>query len=74
MNLNDYQFKTSESSYRSTYMNSVVTTSQKSTTHPQKPESKEYSHTTKENQPKGKRLKEEEKNYKNNQKTRNKPQ
>ena len=72
VNLNDYQFKTSESSYRSTYMNSVVTTSQKSTTHTQKPERKEYNHTTKENQPKGKKLKAERKSYKNNQKTRNK--
>ena len=59
MNLNDDQFKTSESSYRSTYMNSVVTTSQKSTTHTQKLERKEYSHATKEKQPKGKKLKEE---------------
>ena len=53
-------------------MNSVVTTSQKSTTHTQKLERKEYNHTTKENQPKGKKLKAERKNYKNNQKTRNK--
>lgn len=70
VNLNDYQFKTSESSYRSTYMNSVGTTSQKSTTHTQTLERKEYNHPTKEDQPKGKKPKEQK--YKNNRTTRNK--
>ena len=35
LNLNDYQFKTSRDSYKSTYMNTMVTTNQKSTIHTQ---------------------------------------
>ena len=48
-NLNDYQFKISRYSYKSTYMNSIVTTKQKPTIDTQKLERKEPKHNTKEN-------------------------
>ena len=49
LNLNDYLFKTRRSSYRSIYMNPVVTTNQKPTTDIQKLERKEHKRITKEN-------------------------
>ena len=45
----DYQFKTNRYSYRSKYMNPMVTTNQKPITDTQKLERKEQKHTTKEN-------------------------
>ena len=47
LNLKDYLFKTNR--YGSTYMNSMVTTNQKTTIDTQKQERKEHKHTTKEN-------------------------
>ena len=49
LNLNDSKFKISTYSYRSTYMNSKVTTNQKPTMDTQKEERKELKHNTKEN-------------------------
>ena len=49
LNLNNYQFKASRYSYGSTYLNSMVTTSQKYTIDSQKPKRKELKQTTKEN-------------------------
>ena len=49
LNLNDYQFKTSRHNYRSTYMNTMVTTNQKPTTDTLILERKEQKHTTKGN-------------------------
>ena len=58
--LNDYQFKTSSHSYRSTYMNPMGTTNQKPTIDTQKLERKEHRHTTKEDiKPQRKKQKEE---------------
>ena len=47
LNLNDYQFKTSRYSYRSTYVNSMVTANQKHTIDKQKTERKEPKYNTK---------------------------
>ena len=49
LNLNDYQFKASRYSYRSTYMNIMVTTNQKSKIDIKKPKRKEHKHTSKAN-------------------------
>ena len=49
MTLNDYKFKTHRYSYRSIYMNPMVTTNQKPMVDIQTQERKEYKHTTKEN-------------------------
>ena len=48
LNLNDYKFKTSRHSYRSTYINSMVTTNQKPTVDTQKLQRQEHKLTTKE--------------------------
>ena len=48
LNLNDYTFKTSRYSYRSTYINSMVTTNQNPTMDTQKLERQEHKLTTKE--------------------------
>ena len=48
VNLNDYQFKTSRYSYRSTYINAMVTINQKPTIDIQKLKRKEYKYTIKE--------------------------
>ena len=49
LNLNDSQFKTSRYSYRSSYMNPMITTNQKPTIDTQKLERKENKQTNKEN-------------------------
>ena len=49
LNLNVYQFLKSRYSYRSTYMNAMVTTNQKPTIDIQKEERKEHRQSTKEN-------------------------
>ena len=49
LNLKHYLFKTNSYSYRSAYMNCVVTTNQISLIDTQKLEKKEHKHTTKEN-------------------------
>ena len=49
LNLKDYLFKKSRQSYRSTYMNPMVTTNQKPTIDTQKLQQKEHKHNTKEN-------------------------
>ena len=46
LNLNDYQFKESRYSYGPTYLNSMVTTSQKYTIGSQKPKRKKLKCTT----------------------------
>ena len=67
LNLNDYQFKTSIYSYRSVYMNPMVTISQKPTRNTQELERKEHKHTSKENYQKTREeTKRTEKNYKYN--------
>ena len=48
LNLNNYQFKTGRDSYRSTYMNPMVTTNQKPTIATHKLKRKEHKHTSKE--------------------------
>ena len=45
LNINDYQFKTSRYSYRSTYMNPMTTTNRKPTIDTQKLKRKEQEHT-----------------------------
>ena len=50
LNLNDYKFKISRHSYRSTHMNPVVTTNDKLTTDTQKLSRTKLKHNTKENQ------------------------
>ena len=72
LNLNDYQYKTSRYSYRSTHMNLMVTSNQKPTTDTQKLKRNEHKHTTKENHQTTReetKKKITEKNYENNWKT-----
>ena len=64
LNLNDYQFKTSRYSYRSTYMNPMVIIYQKPTIYTQRLERKEHRNTTKESH---QTTKEENKKKKNKQ-------
>ena len=47
--LNDYQFQTSTYSYRSTYMNPMVTTNQKPTIYTQKLDIREHKYISNEN-------------------------
>ena len=49
LNLNEYQFKSSRYTYRSTYKNSMVTINKKTSVDTQILERKEYNHSTKEN-------------------------
>ena len=49
LNLNDYQFKMSRYSYKSIYMNPMVTTNKKPTIDTQNLERKEHKDTAKEN-------------------------
>ena len=49
LNLNGYEFKTSRYSYRSTYVNLMITTNQKPTIDTWNPKRMESKHTTKEN-------------------------
>ena len=57
LNLNDYQFKTSRYSYRSTYVNSMVTANQKPTIDTQKTREKgtQANHQTKREETKRRR-------------------
>ena len=71
LKLNDYQFKTSRYSYRSTYMNSVLTTDQKSAAGTQDLERKEHKHTTEENH---QTTKEETKRRKNREQIQKQPE
>ena len=64
MNLNDSQFKTSRYSYRSTHMNSMVTTNQKPTIDTQKQKIKVHKYTTREKS--STQREETTKNYQNN--------
>ena len=76
LNLNDYQFKTSRYSYKSTYMKPMVTTNQKTSINTQKLRRKKQKHNIKENhqttREETKRRNQQRRNYKNNQKTSNK--
>ena len=67
LNLNDYQFKTSRYTYRSTFINPMVATNQKPTTDTKKLGRKEHKHTTKENHQtiRKETKRRAEKNYKN---------
>ena len=71
LNLNVYQFKTSRCSYRSTYMNPMVSTNQRPIIDSQKLKRKDHKHTTTESnhKEKTKKKKRTKKNYKNNKKT-----
>ena len=61
LNLNDYQFKTSRYSYRSTYMNPMVTIIQKPTTDTEKQSERNTSiPLNKITESQGKKLKEEQ--------------
>ena len=69
-NLNDYEFKTNR--YRSTYVNLIVTKSQKTTIHKVRKKGKQAYYYKKSSNKREETKRRTENNYKNNQKTGNK--